>query len=88
MDLELRPVRIAAHEEGGGLLVFTGEWLIAVLVRLSESHGARSGQWFLETGYGRFSETQPPVFADKADAVAWFMSRLADRHVDDPWGTR
>ncbi|MBE7158282.1 MAG: hypothetical protein INR62_07580 [Rhodospirillales bacterium] len=85
MHLKFRPVQIAVGEEGSGLLVFNGEWLIAVLVQLSDSHGDQAGHWFLETGYGRFSEGEQPVFVDRAEAAAWFRSSLADRHMNDPW---
>ena len=85
MRIETRPVRVAAGEQEGGLLVFNDDWLIAVLVRLSDKHGAIAGHWFLETGYGRFSQREQMLFKDEAEAVAWFRSVLADVFVDDPW---
>ena len=85
MPINLQPVRVAAHEEGSGLLVFNGGWLIAVLVRLSEAHEDLAGQWFLETGYGRFSDGEQPIFISEAAAAAWFESSVADRHMNDPW---
>ena len=85
MRVEARPVQVAAGEQEGGLLSFHDDWLIAVLVRLSARHGEIAGHWFLETGYGRFSEREQLVFRDEAEAVAWFKSHLADAFVDDPW---
>ena len=85
MRIKTWPVLVAAGEQDCGLLVFNDEWLIAVLVRLSDKHGPIAGKWFLETGYGRFSGREQLIFADEMEAVAWFRSHLADRYVDDPW---
>lgn len=85
MKLEFRSVQVATGEEGPGLLVFASDWLLAVLVRLGEAHGESAGHWFLETGYGRFSGGEHPVFIDQSAAADWFNSSLADRHVGDPW---
>ena len=64
--------------------MFAHDWLLAVLVRLSDDPGAPEGRWFLETGYGRFAQEQP-VFTDMAAAESWFRARLADTRPDDPW---
>lgn len=85
LHLKFRPVKVPLREEGSGLLVFIDGWLVAVLVRLADHHGTLAGQWFLETGYGRFSEGEAPVFADETSAAAWFRSSLADQRLDDPW---
>ena len=90
MKVQFQPVRVAAGEDGDGLLVLVEGWLIAVLVRLSDQHGALSGHWFLESGYGRFAGPEQPTFSDLSTAEAWFGSHLADfsRVNPDPWQGR
>ena len=86
MNIRFQAVKVATGEPGGdGLLVFTDEWLLALLVRLGAGHAEREGQWFLETGYGRFVEGEHPIFTDPNEAQAWFVSSLADKRIDDPW---
>ena len=85
MSVETQPVQVASGEQDRGLLVFNDGWLIAVLVRLSAKHGVFAGQWFLESGYGRFSGREQLTFVDEIDAIAWFNSHLADHYIDDPW---
>ena len=44
MNLRLQPVRVrTGSSDTDGLLVFTGEYLVAVLVQLSEEHGEQAG---------------------------------------------
>jgi len=76
-DLTFTPVRVgtgAADEEGR--LVFVGDLLVAVLVRLAEGHDA-AGQWFLEHGFGRLDVTVPPSFSDLQAAGSWMAGRLS-----------
>ncbi|TPG52502.1 hypothetical protein EAH89_18245 [Roseomonas nepalensis] len=76
-DLTLTPVRLgtdAADEDGQ--LVFAGDFLVAVLVRLAEGHEA-VGHWFLEHGFGRLHVTVPPTFSDLQAAKHWIAGRLS-----------
>ena len=86
-DIEFQDVKVAAREEGGGVLVMVDGWLIAVLVRLSSHHGDRSGHWFLESGYGRFSEAGQTTFRTLSCAKDWFVRHLADYSVHDQWSS-
>ena len=83
--MELRVVKVAAREEGDGALVLVDGWLVAVLVRLAGHHGELSGHWFLESGYGRFSEIEQVTFATLPLAEDWFVSHLSDQFVTDQW---
>ena len=83
--IDLRPVQVAVGEEGGGLLVFIDDWMVAVLVRLAGAHGPLEGHWFLETGYGRFGQGPAPTFSDEETAVDWFRSSAADYRSDVLW---
>ena len=67
------------------MLVLVDGWLIGVLVRLSAEHGDLSGQWFLESGYGRFSEIEQTTFPTLSLAEDWFVSHLVDLSVNDQW---
>ena len=84
MNLEFAPVKVAARENGPGMLVYADGWLVAVLVELSDIHKARAGCLFLESGFGYFSECEQPVFLDVLEAEEWFKSQLVDIVRYDP----
>ena len=76
MKLELQRVRIATGSDEDGLLVFDGDRLVAVLVRLSDLHDDAAGQWFLETGFGPL-DGEHPSFVDLDHAQNWITARLS-----------
>ena len=77
MSLRLQPVQVATgSNDTESLLVFAGDFLVAVLVRLSDDHGAEAGMWFLEVGFGRVDDPRQPKFADLDAAQAWIRGRL------------
>ena len=84
MNLDFEPVKVAARENGPGMLVYADGWLVGVLVELSSIHMARAGCWFLESGFGHFAESEQPVFLDIPEAERWFRSRLVDIIRYDP----
>jgi hypothetical protein len=76
-NLSLQPVRIAADGDEEGLLVFGDGRLVAVLVRLSGRHGAMSGRWFLEVGFGpALDPVLRPTFPDLETAQHWIAGCL------------
>lgn len=78
-ELTVAPVQVAtdtADEEGR--LVFAGDRLVAVLVRLAEGHEAE-GEWFLEHGFGKLDVPVSPTFPDLPAAQAWVSARLGGR---------
>ena len=80
MTLRLQPVQVATgSSDTESLLVFSGEFLVAVLVRLSDIHGDRAGMWFLEAGFGPVEHTDSPIFADLDEAQSWVERRLESR---------
>ncbi|MEL6062231.1 MULTISPECIES: hypothetical protein [unclassified Methylobacterium] len=79
MILSLQPVQVATQsDDAESQLVFADGFLVAVLVRLSEQHGADAGKWFLEAGFGPVASICPPVFPDLAAARVWILRQLAD----------
>lgn len=74
----LQPVRISLGDDEEGRLVFVADALVAVLVRLSELHGAEAGGWFLEAGFGRLDGADHPIFPDLEAAQVWVVERLCD----------
>jgi len=74
--LTLKPALVATGgPDEDGRLVFAGDHLVAVLVRLAEGHDA-VGHWFLEHGFGRLDTPVPPTFPDLPAAEAWMVARL------------
>lgn len=76
MDLTLAPVRVLIGAEADGRLVFAGDVLAGVLVRLDEGYGEQAGQWFLEVGFGPLAGQKHPLFADIEAAQEWISRRL------------
>ncbi|MCJ2072529.1 hypothetical protein MKK75_27690 [Methylobacterium sp. J-030] len=78
MILSLQPVQVATKsDDAESQLVFADGFLVAVLVRLSEQHGADAGKWFLEAGFGPVDPIYPPVLTDLAAARVWILRQLA-----------
>ena len=79
MSLHLQPVNVAtgSHDTESNL-VFVEDFLVAVLVQLSEGHEDDAGMWFLEAGFGQFDSPDQPKFSDLDEAQAWIERRLAD----------
>ena len=86
-DIVLQPISVLT--DGGsqeGRLVFAGEDLVAVLVRVTaretaggEPHGEG---WFLEAGFGPCGSVMtvaPPVFATLNEALRWIRGKLGAR---------
>ena len=72
MTLSLQPVRVATGtEDEEGCLVFAGNRLVAVLVRLSDQHEHVAGHWYYEHGFGPYDGPAHPVFATIEAAQDW-----------------
>ncbi|WP_342109216.1 hypothetical protein [Methylobacterium sp. SI9] len=79
MILNLQSAQVATRsDDAESQLVFADGFLVAVLVRLSEQHGADAGKWFLEAGFGPIDPINPPVFANLAVAQVWILQQLAN----------
>lgn len=75
-DITLAPVRVGTDTaDEDGRLVFAGDRLVAVLVRLAEGHD-EAGHWFLEHGFGRLDVPLSLIFPDLQAAENWIASRL------------
>lgn len=79
MRLRLQPVQIATgSDDQEGQLVFHGEFLVAVLVHLSDQeHGTEAGKWFLEAGFGPVESLNAPIFTDLDHAQSWITEQLS-----------
>ncbi|KAA2236613.1 hypothetical protein [Salinarimonas soli] len=80
MSLILQPVRVATGSDEEGMLVFAGDRLVAVLVRLTDQHAETglAGHWFLETGFGVLDRPHEATFPDLEAAKGWVHARLRD----------
>ena len=78
MNLRLRSVQVATgSDDQESRLVFQDGFLVAVLVQLSKDHESDAGKWFLEAGFGRVDDPDPPTFADLNEAQGWILNRLS-----------
>ena len=77
MKLGFQRVTVDTHApDDEGCLVFAGNRLVAVLVRLSDLHGREAGRWYLEHGFGRLDGPAHPIFDDLDEAEDWVAQRI------------
>lgn len=77
MNLRFQPVRVATgSDDQESQLVFHDGFLVAVLVQLSDMHETDAGNWYLEAGFGRVADLNPPLFADLNQAQVWIVDKL------------
>ena len=82
MTLTLQPTRIATGSDEEGMLVFSDDRLVAVLVHLSDENEVAPGDWYLETGFGRcLDSVNHPTFPNLDAAQDWIEQQLARRLV-------
>lgn len=61
MTLKLEHVQVCTDSaDQEGRLVFIGDLLLAVLVRLSDQHAGSAGLWYLEAGFGLLAHKDAP----------------------------
>jgi hypothetical protein len=76
VSLTVQTIRIANRDDDHGALVFTGEFLIAVLSRLSSEHGDHAGWWYLECSFGPAVDHRDS-FPSLEEACAWIEERIS-----------
>ena len=77
MSLTLQSVRVeTGSPDEDGCLIFAGDKLAAVLVRLSAEHDEKAGGWFLEKGFGRLDWPSHPIFPDLQAAQDWISQQI------------
>ena len=82
MTLTLQPARVATGIDEEGMLVFSDDRLVAVLVHLSDENEVAPGDWYLEAGFGRCLDSlNHPTFASLDAAQDWLERQLARRLV-------
>ena len=82
MTLTLQPTRIATGSDEEGMLVFSDDRLVAVLVHLSDENEVAPGDWYLEAGFGRCLDSlNHPTFPSLEAAQDWIKQQLARRFV-------
>ena len=77
--LRLQPTKVATTStDEDGILIYAGEHLVAVIVRLEERvHGDRyAGKWNLEATFGTLPFPPDQVFDDIDHAQEWIRTRL------------
>ena len=76
--ISLQKVRVQTNsDDQEGRLVFFGDRLIAVLVRLTDqAHDRLVGAWFLEAGFGPCEPAFAPLFDTLDNAREWLQMRM------------
>lgn len=77
------PAKVATgSEDEHGALVFLGDHLVAILVRLDASyHDVLRGFWHLEAGFGPCAGVADP-FRGLSDGLRWIGARLGLSDLD------
>jgi hypothetical protein len=76
VTLTVQMMCVAASPDQDGCLILDDGCLVAVLVCLSEAHGAAAGRWFYEAGFGSLDGPDHPTFPDLASAKDYVRARL------------
>jgi hypothetical protein len=77
VSIALQSVRVeTGSPDQEGCLMFAGDKLAAVLVRLSAEHGEKAGGWYVEKGFGRLDAPSHPVFPDLQAAQDWISQQI------------
>lgn len=75
MTLEMHPIRLDHESDTEGMLVMREGRLTAILTKLSDTHGDRAGEWFVECAFGLSLDSEL-CFADLDQAKIWLAAQL------------
>jgi hypothetical protein len=75
-DISFQPVRVRVEGQAAGLLVFVGGALVAVLVKLDETHDDLEGQWYAEAAFNGLERMTEETFNSLQEVSDWIQERL------------
>jgi hypothetical protein len=75
-QITFTPVNVHVLGQSEGRLAFVDETLVAVLVRLDDSHGELKGRWYAEAAFNSLERMEDSTFQTLDDAATWIRTWL------------
>jgi hypothetical protein len=73
-QITFTPVRVRVAGQSEARLTFVDDSLVAVLVKLDDSHGELQGQWYAEAAFNGLERMDESTFDTLDDAADWIRS--------------
>lgn len=70
-DITFQTVRVHVEGQTEGRLVFFGGALVAVLVKLDETHDDLEGRWYAEAAFNSLERMEERTFQTLDDVAEW-----------------
>jgi hypothetical protein len=75
-QITFKPVKVRVAGQTEGRLAFAGDALVAVLVKLDDSHGTLQGRWYAEAAFNSLERMEDSTFETLDEAAAWITTWL------------
>jgi len=69
--IDFQPVKVRVDGQSEGMLAFVGGALVAVLVKLDETHGDLQGPWYAEAAFNSLERMEESTFETLDEAAEW-----------------
>jgi hypothetical protein len=75
-QITFKPVKVRVAGQTEGRLAFAGDDLVAVLVKLDDSHGDLQGRWYAEAAFNSLERMEDSTFETLDEAAVWITKWL------------
>jgi hypothetical protein len=75
-QITFKPVKVRVAGQTEGRLAFAGDDLVAVLVKLDDSHGDLQGRWYAEAAFNSLERMEDSTFETLDEAAIWITKWL------------
>ena len=75
-QITFKPVKVRVAGQTEGRLAFAGDDLVAVLVKLDDSHGDLQGRWYAEAAFNSLERMEDATFETLDEAAIWITKWL------------
>ena len=73
-QVKFTPVKVGVAGQSEGRLAFIEDTLVAVLVKLDDSHGDLQGRWYAEAAFNSLERMEESTFQTLDEAAAWIKT--------------
>ena len=74
--ITFQPVRVRVDGQSAGVLAFADGALVAVLVKLDETHGDLEGRWYAEAAFNGLERMEETTFQTLEEVTDWIRRWL------------
>jgi hypothetical protein len=75
-QITFKSVKVGVAGQTEGRLAFAGDALVAVLVKLDDSHGDLQGRWYAEAAFNGLERMEESTFETLDEAATWITKWL------------